>query len=513
MTAKELYFNPNTNSSSTSHNNNNYNNNTNNNINNSGINIRGNSSYSDSDNHNAEVFQSDNNFDIVNNNQSNNQLDANALLDSLVTNNSIIDLISPDMDFEQAYLMYSNLQQKNALNSFEQLQMVQMLNQQYTTTLDGTPAPQSNAAAVEQSQQFNFSQAYHPTATGTMTQAGSGSGSTPLGSATDAFNYHRSQIVNNGLMNNAMNKKYAFNTPRASGKSDDGDDEFDQFFSNTESDALEKFLDNLANPNGSTNPLQFYYNNIQQQHNNENHNNQQQASNLHQQQQHHQHLQQHAPSQQNAFGQGNDYMFDLYTMKPNYKQNNDHEHLKKELTEAFSHPSLKLNSASPNQLPTPSDSRQSSSSFIDEFQQKDRENMITPPTQDGSDRKHGLSEDDEDDESESDYASGQPKKRRRSSHKPLLSLEQKRLNHSHSEQKRRQLCKLAYQRCLRQIIDIEAFNKLPAINEEQRKSKRARVNKDGLPNLSKHNALIRISNEIILIKTLNEKLKKFVEGK
>ena len=76
--------------------------------------------------------------------------------------------------------------------------------------------------------------------------------------------------------------------------------------------------------------------------------------------------------------------------------------------------------------------------------------------------------------------------------------------------KRRQLCKLAYQRCLELIIDLDAFNKLPELNESERKSKRARINKDGLPNLSKHNALIRISNEMILIKTMNENLEKFI---
>ena len=50
-------------------------------------------------------------------------------------------------------------------------------------------------------------------------------------------------------MNDATNKNYSFN-----------DDTFDQFFTNTESNALEKFLDNLANPVASVNPLQFYNN-------------------------------------------------------------------------------------------------------------------------------------------------------------------------------------------------------------------------------------------------------------
>ena len=154
--------------------------------------------------------------------------------------------------------------------------------------------------------------------------------------------------------------------------------------------------------------------------------------------------------------------------------------------------------------------------------------LITPPTSgDESRKRRGTQEaedDDDDDEEEEEYdseststpsttPSSKPhlKKRRRSNNKPLLSLEQKRLNHSNSEQKRRQLCKQAYQRCLEQIIDLEAFAKLPELDEAERKTKRARVNKEGLPNLSKHGALMRISNEMILIKLLNDELKKLLE--
>ncbi|KAL6454837.1 hypothetical protein SBY92_004308 [Candida maltosa Xu316] len=336
------------------------------------------------------------------------------------------------MDFEQAYNIYNNLQEKNVLGSFEQLQKVQMLNQQYTTNQQ-----------PPQQQQF-----------------------------PDQFAYERAQILNNklgatGLMNNAMNKNY-----------ENDDDDFDQFFTNTESSALEKFLDNLANPVATGNPLQFY-----------NHN------------------------KANSPSDDIDFNFEMHTMKvPQHlkqrsqslstklkqedQEQTNHLILKKELTEAFTHPTNKFNNKKSKQLITPPTSG-------DEMRKRSSDDDLS------DDEKR----DDEDEDEEGEGEDGKPlKKRRRSSNKPLLSLEQKRLNHSHSEQKRRQLCKLAYKRCLELIIDLEAFNKLPELDEKERKSKRARINKEGLPNLSKHNALIRISNEMILIKDMNEKLKQLIDN-
>lgn len=146
---------------------------------------------------------------------------------------------------------------------------------------------------------------------------------------------------------------------------------------------------------------------------------------------------------------------------PNYHNSQfkfkpDHESLKKELNEAFSYPVERSNL--PFQLPTPDS----------------------------------------------------PKKKKRSNNKHLLTLEQKRLNHTHSEQKRRQLCKSAYERCLKLIIDIEKFNALPS-NLLNKKSKRAKLNKQGLPNLSKHSALTRISEEILTIREKNDKLKQLLQ--
>lgn len=119
-----------------------------------------------------------------------------------------------------------------------------------------------------------------------------------------------------------------------------------------------------------------------------------------------------------------------------------------------------------------------------------------------------------------DVAAGRPGRRRRLATKPLLSVEQKRLNHSFSEQKRRLMCKMAYDRCLRLVIDIGLFQKIA--NQLARSAPHKRkdlvgynhpaMDKDGMPKLSKHNALMRISNEIMLLKHMNESLMKILYG-
>lgn len=178
--------------------------------------------------------------------------------------------------------------------------------------------------------------------------------------------------------------------------------------------------------------------------------------------------------------------------------------VKKDVTDAFRHPpvqSLKSFGTKEHQLhtqeeirqqqlPTPLDSRQSSSS-----------------------EKRRLSEE----SSSSGSGNGDwllPKKRRRSSTRPLLTLEQKRLNHSHSEQKRRLLCKQAYERCLRLITNVEDYkNDLVsalAVTLLKKKSKRKQINKDGLPNLLKHTALLKVSAEILKIRGKNEKLRELL---
>lgn len=428
----------------------------------------------------------------------------------------LLDIFSTDMDVEQAYNMYNTLQQKNALGSFEQLQKVQQLNQQYTSTL-----PVSTSNQHQFPDQFAYERAHI------------------LNGPHNQQQQSQSQPQPQGLVNNYMNKNYAFNDQMD--EDDDEDDDFDQFFTNTESNALEKFLDNLANPVSTGDPLQFYNHNINASHSlNTNHeidfNFEMHTMKVPQ------HLKPRSVSADNLLP------IPLPPTQPTAQQSsttnpNDshHQHvhqqtdpaqLKKELTEAFTNPSV----STFNHLPSPNDSLHKidndpflttsnlKSTNDTTTNNKKSKHLITPPTS-GDELRKRNSDDDESDEEISkeneveedddgdDEASKSEKplkKRRRSSNKPLLSLEQKRLNHSHSEQKRRQLCKLAYQRCLELIIDLDAFNKLPELNESERKSKRARINKDGLPNLSKHNALIRISNEMILIKTMNENLEKFI---
>lgn len=320
----------------------------------------------------------------------------------------ILDLVTTDMDFEQAYSMYTTLQQKNAVLAVEQLQKVQSLNQQYINMFNGNLGLSSAMLAG-------------------------------LPPNLNQFEFHRSQIL------------------EGEPKQQQQDDELDKFFSNTESNALEKFLDNLATNN--TNPLEFYGSN-------------------------------------NYYQRDLD-MFDLHTMKPTKKDASAHAILKKELTEAFSHPPLKsltkydAPEPIPSQLPTPMDSRQLS-------------------CQEDFTYKRPFDED----HSDSSSSSSPTNKKRKSSVKPLLLLEQKRLNHSNSEQRRRQFCKLAYERCLRLITNVDDYEKelvlVNALSQGKKKSKRKQLNKDGLPNLSKHTALLRISGEIIRIRNRNEGLKKLL---
>ena len=431
----------------------------------------------------------------------------------------LLDIFSTDMDFEQAYNMYSTLQQKNALGSFEQLQKVQQLNQQYSSTLSN-PIPTSNIHQFPD--QFAYERAHILNGPHNLQ---------PQQQQQQQYQQHQQ-----GFVNNYVNKNYSFNDPNIQNLQDEDeiDDDFDQFFTNTESNALEKFLDNLANPISTGNPLQFYNNSTNG--GSSLHNNHEIDFNF---EMHTMKVPQHLkPRSQSNIDNSNQLPIPLPPSGPIQQvvpPPQDHIQLKKELTEAFTNPSI----STFNQLPSPKDFHTHNNNNNNNNNNNDpiltntnttmtkkTKQLITPPTSGDELRKRNSDdesdeeedEDDDNDEQEEkqdnkDKTRNKPlKKRRRSSNKPLLSIEQKRLNHSNSEQKRRQLCKLAYERCLELIIDLDAFNKLPELNENERKSKRARVNKDGLPNLSKHNALIRISNEMILIKSMNENLKKFIEN-
>lgn len=343
-----------------------------------------------------------------------------------------LDFVSTDMDFEQAYLMYSNLQQKNALSGVEQLQKAQTLNLHYSSMFS-VPPPAYMLAPDEK------------------------------------FDFHRSQILSRDQPKSAPTPR-AFPenfTPQHMG-SDDDDQDFDKFFSNNESNALERFLDGLATLS-SGNPLEFYHG--------------QPVADFN--------------------------LFDLHTMKgpsapanrlplslallvllQDHRSNDDiHAMLKNEITEAFAHPPLaSAKFPDPVMLPTPMDLRQRLQLQIVEMPKRPLE------------------------EPESELL----RKRRRSSNKPLLLLEQKRLNHSHSEQKRRQLCKLAYERCLRLITNVEDYKnevmRALALLSLKKKSKRRQLTKEGLPNLLKHTALVKISSEMLKIQGKNARLVQMLEA-
>lgn len=265
-------------------------------------------------------------------------------------------------------------------------------------------------------------------------------------------------------------------------------DEMDQFFSNTESDALEKFLDNLATLS-LTNPLDLY--------------------------------------QQPGGHREKSHMFNLHTMpmeqsKPQTPQR-DPEWIKREIMDAFKHPPVPGMSAVPSglaghghsaaaaaaasayasQLPTPVDSRQLSAAKKHDLHASAVGASVSV--------KRELSSDEEDDD---DDMSPSARKRRKLT-KPLLTLEQKRLNHLHSEQRRRLLCKQAYERCLRLITNVEDYRNdlvsASAMTSSKKKSKRKQI-KDGLPNLLKHTALLKISGEIIKIRGRNEQLRRLLEN-
>ncbi|CAK9436493.1 uncharacterized protein LODBEIA_P10510 [Lodderomyces beijingensis] len=550
---------------------------------------------------------------------------------------NLLDMIfSADMDFEQAFSMYNNLQEKNAIGSFEELGKVQLLNSQYTSNLpssiDAGSHPQQDHHQKHQ-QQPASSRQYNPI-------------------HHDEFAHSRQQILNGGsIANQQQEQKVNFNLEQNQDVMDEDIDDYDQFFTHTESNAFERFLDNLANPNSSGDPLQFYNHQnspSNPNNNNNNNNNNKKNSNISREldldfnfemhtmkvpahlrnknspnggllsprhmliqdhQQHPQFIEQQqqrererelerehqfrlpmsqlpmVPPPAQAIPPQNmiprlESQYHPHQIPPQQQQQlatsintqklhpqslpspptaGDYSHnhinvtLKRELTEAFA-PSSSLdtkpikttnikttnafknsNIKSDTRATTSMTSANSaiSSSSASTSASAGSKTLITPPTSGDESKKRQSDEEDEDEESDEENSTtlvktestcsnsstsstsstltpgaDEPmKKRRRSSNKPLLSLEQKRLNHSFSEQKRRQLCKLAYQRCLEQIIDLEAFAKLPELNEAERKSKRARINKEGLPNLSKHGALMRISNEMELIIGLNNRLK------
>lgn len=338
-----------------------------------------------------------------------------------------LDMVTMDMDFEQAYSTYTQLQQKNALLEVERLQRSQLRHSE-ANGYQGAHAyrPHSEPHITHA---FSHAGPTHthtgPTHTGT-THTLTNTGASHTGSPHTG-NVHVAQVAGSAIPPKytqfgsmplspspstlSQLPEYMVSPPGEYGM--DAFDDMDQFFSNTELNALENFLDKLAT-SSQVNPLELY--------------------------QHH--------SAAKLEGGKLDHMFDLHTMcdKPTQR--------------AFS-------------LPTPH----------------------TPETR--------------------TFPDVAPRRRRRST-KALLSSEQKRLNHLNLEQKRRLQCREAYDRCLRLITNVDDYkNDLVLacpLTLSRKKSKRRQLTDNGLPNLLKHTALLKITNEILKIKGKNERLQKLLDS-
>ncbi|OBA21324.1 hypothetical protein METBIDRAFT_31865, partial [Metschnikowia bicuspidata var. bicuspidata NRRL YB-4993] len=383
-----------------------------------------------------------------------------------------LDMVTMDMNFEQAYSMYTQLQQKNALLEVEHLQKAQQLNHKQAheqirlfldevllsqqaprpagadkqwaraaelypgdyssqcharfypeTLLDQTGGPSRNMAHTVEAVQHAACHAALPDISGAPLIS-------PPGEMVEGFvemfagQQAEQTTVGDGFP--AMNEE----------------EEADQFFSTTESSALERFLDNLAS-SSEINPLEFYHPNPPK-----------------------------LP-----------HMFEMRTM-------GQQEHFgapanaKPEPAAGFQmHPSQDLGGFGGGAKPA--------------------QQLQTPDTSVGQVQTKRVR--DAPDASE-------PSANKRKLAKPLLSSTQKRLNHSHLEQKRRRLCKEAYDRCLRLVTNVDDYkNELIHVSADKgskKKSRRRQLTKDGLPNLSKHAALQKISSEISKIQSKNEELRR-----
>lgn len=167
---------------------------------------------------------------------------------------------------------------------------------------------------------------------------------------------------------------------------------------------------------------------------------------------------------------------DERSLKSLSKSESPHVTLKREITEAFGRPSI----------PTV------------------ERHLSTPVSIHGSTSSSSLASDFRD-SSDNDRDEATPPKRLHSAKKQLLSVEQKRLNHSHSEQRRRQLCKLAYERCLRLVSNGTSQSSSSGITKKRIRGRQC--SDCGASNMSKHTALVKIGDEICKIQKQNKALR------
>lgn len=360
-----------------------------------------------------------------------------------------LDMVTMNMNFEQAYSMYSKLQKKNAMQSVDQLRRAQELN-----------------ASKARTQQYVNSQSAHAISTTQLLNH-----SVP-NSLLDTGSISMPQVVQGPIHESAANIRDIEGLAELGHTNTDN---VDQFFSNTESDAIERFLDNLANGTLSNNDK-------------------------------------------------DDTTFDSEV----YSRLNPQlifpdisaDEVKKEITDAFQHPPVSslrsfgttgmfaMNQPIAHQgleLQTPL--IPSASSTCPKLK-SNVSRSVSPTDTYGSKRSS-------DDLDTLERISKCSRPNGNGNGKNLLTTEQKRLNHSLLEQKRRLLCREAYERCLRLVTNVEEYKKelAQALPLSKKKPSRKQLIKNGLPNLSKHTSLLKISNEITKIQGQNERLRALLAGK
>lgn len=360
-----------------------------------------------------------------------------------------LDMVTMNMDFEQAYTMYNKLQKKNVMLQVDQLRKAQELS-----------------ASKARTQQFVNSQSLHTLCPQQLS----------MPAAEQARNIP-SSVLGGAIAMPQIVPEAASQDHRLDSKGvpelykDDTDHGLDQFFSHTESDAIERFLDDLAGEN---------------------------------------------PQQNDTTG-------GLIAMQPWYDSGIPQDFfssqisanaVKKEITDAFQHPAVSSLRSFGSLMKQPEEHpmvavQQNSKSFEQAVPSMRRniERSVSPTDTKASKRSF---------ESESSSSPDQSAKRCKVSTKSLLSTEQKRLNHSLLEQKRRLLCREAYERCLQLVIDVEEYKREMAhasLPSSKRKSSRKQLLKNGLPNLSKHTSLVKISSEIGKLKGQNDQLRALLAGR
>lgn len=363
-----------------------------------------------------------------------------------------LDMVTMNMDFEQAYTMYSKLQKKNVMLQVDQLRKAQEIS-----------------ASKARTQQYVNSQSLHTMCPQQLSipnpQSISNMPSSMLGSAS----FTMPQIVPEAAPQNIRLETKSVK-PANNPMSDNTDGGLDQFFSHTESDAIERFLDNLAgetlpqnDPNGAVMGMEAWYENRMP----------------------------------------HDF----------FNQDVSASAVKREITDAFQHPAVSSLRSFGSSMKQPEEHSISADSMklFEPFVSTSTghiDRSVSPMDTSSYKRPH---------DSDSGSSPGHAAKRSKIITKGLLSSEQKRLNHSLLEQKRRLLCREAYERCLQLVIDVEEYKREMAVTSNlpssKRKSSRKQLLKNGLPNLSKHTSLVKISSEIGKLKSQNDQLRALLAGR